>query len=99
MHPTWPSGSRKPSPNRQRPRASPRNAAARNSPNGSRACTGTLSIRRRQPDPRPTYHGVVWEIFSVLLLIALGVGLLAPRLLRQRPTGDSLSGPLLVTGV
>jgi hypothetical protein len=41
----------------------------------------------------------VWEILSVLLLIALGVGILAPRLFRQRPSGDSLSGTLLITGV
>jgi hypothetical protein len=41
----------------------------------------------------------VWEILSVLLLIALGAGLLAPRLFRQRPSGDSLSGTLLITGV
>ena len=46
-----------------------------------------------------SYHGVVWEILSVLLLVALGIGLLAPRLLRQRPSGDSLSGTLLITGV
>ena len=38
--------SRRPSRSRPSPRASPRNAAARNSPNGSRRCTGTLSIRR-----------------------------------------------------
>ena len=41
----------------------------------------------------------MWEILSVLLLIALGLGLLAPRLFRQRPSGDSLSGTLLITGV
>ena len=41
----------------------------------------------------------MWEILSVLLLIALGVGILAPRLFRQRPSGDSLSGTLLITGV
>ena len=41
----------------------------------------------------------MWEILSVLLLIALGAGLLAPRLFRQRPSGDSLSGTLLITGV
>jgi hypothetical protein len=41
----------------------------------------------------------VWEILSVLLLIALIVSLLAPRLLRQRASADSLSGTLLITGV
>ena len=35
----------------------------------------------------------------MLLLIAIGVGILAPRLFRQRPSGDSLSGTLLITGV
>jgi hypothetical protein len=42
---------------------------------------------------------VVWEIFSVLLLIAIAVSLLAPRFIRQRASGDSLSGTLLITGV
>jgi hypothetical protein len=41
----------------------------------------------------------VWEILSVLLLIALVVGLLAPRLFRLRPSRDALSGTLLITGV
>jgi hypothetical protein len=42
---------------------------------------------------------VVWEFFTVLLLVAVGVSLLAPRLFRQRPVADSLSGTLLITGV
>jgi hypothetical protein len=41
----------------------------------------------------------VWEFFSVLLLVALGAGLLAPRWLRQRQGSDWLSGTLLITGV
>jgi hypothetical protein len=41
----------------------------------------------------------VWEIFSVLLLVALGAGLLAPRWFRQRQGSDWLSGTLLITGV
>jgi hypothetical protein len=41
----------------------------------------------------------VWEILSVLLLLAIVAGLLAPRLLRQRPSSDALSGTLLITGV
>jgi hypothetical protein len=41
----------------------------------------------------------VWEILSVLLLVVVAVGMLAPRLLRQRASGDSLRGTLLITGV
>jgi hypothetical protein len=41
----------------------------------------------------------VWEILSVLLLLALGAGFLAPRLFRQRPGAGWLSGTLLITGV
>lgn len=41
----------------------------------------------------------MWEILSVLLLLAIIAGLLAPRLLRQRPSSDALSGTLLITGV
>ncbi len=41
----------------------------------------------------------MWEILSVLLLLAIGAGLLAPRWLRQRPGNDALSGTLLITGV
>ena len=54
---------------------------------------------RHQPDRRRTYHGVVWEILSVLLLLALGASFLAPRLFRRRPGAGSLSGTLLITGV
>jgi hypothetical protein len=42
---------------------------------------------------------LVWEILSVLLLVALVVGFLAPRLLRQGPGTGALSGTLLITGV
>jgi hypothetical protein len=42
---------------------------------------------------------VVWEILSVLLLLAIAAGFLAPRLFRQGPRGDALSGTLLITGV
>jgi hypothetical protein len=41
----------------------------------------------------------VWEILLVLLLIAIAVGMLAPRLFRGGPRGESLSGTLLITGV
>jgi hypothetical protein len=41
----------------------------------------------------------VWETLSVLLLVALGAGFLAPRLFRQRPGAGWLSGTLLITGV
>ena len=41
----------------------------------------------------------MWEIFAVLLLLAIGASLLAPRLFRQRPVSDALSGTLLITGV
>ena len=41
----------------------------------------------------------MWEILSVLLLVAIGAGLLAPRWFRQRPGADWLSGTLLITGV
>jgi hypothetical protein len=42
---------------------------------------------------------VVWEFLSVLLLIAIAAGFFAPRLMRQGPRRDSLSGTLLITGV
>jgi hypothetical protein len=42
---------------------------------------------------------VVWEILSVLLLLALVAGFLAPRLFRRGPRGGALSGTLLITGV
>lgn len=41
----------------------------------------------------------MWEILSVLLLLAVGGALLALPLLRQRPGNDALSGTLLITGV
>jgi hypothetical protein len=41
----------------------------------------------------------VWEIFSVLLLLAIAGFFLAPRLFRQGPGAGSLSGTLLITGV
>jgi hypothetical protein len=39
------------------------------------------------------------EVFAVLFLLAIGAGLLAPRLLRRRAGNDALSGTLLITGV
>jgi hypothetical protein len=42
---------------------------------------------------------VVWEIFALVLLVAMLVGFVAPRFFRGRPTADSLSGTLLITGV
>jgi hypothetical protein len=41
----------------------------------------------------------VWEILSVVLLVALVAGFLAPRFFRQGPRADWLSGTLLITGV
>jgi hypothetical protein len=41
----------------------------------------------------------VWEILSVVLLVAFAAGFLAPRFFRQRPPADALSGTLLITGV
>ncbi|WP_428341862.1 hypothetical protein [Mycobacterium sp.] len=41
----------------------------------------------------------MWEILSVLLLLAIGASFLAPRLFRQRPDAGALSGTLLITGV
>ena len=38
-------------------------------------------------------------MLSVLLLIAIVAGLVAPRLIRRGPRRDSLSGTLLITGV
>ncbi|WP_422204236.1 hypothetical protein [Mycobacterium sp.] len=38
-------------------------------------------------------------MLSVLLLISIAVGILAPRLFRRGPRGESLSGTLLITGV
>jgi hypothetical protein len=41
----------------------------------------------------------VWEILSVVLLVAFAAGFLAPRFFRQGPPADVLSGTLLITGV
>jgi hypothetical protein len=41
----------------------------------------------------------VWEILSVVLLLAIVTSFLAPRLFRQRPGAGWLSGTLLITGV
>jgi hypothetical protein len=41
----------------------------------------------------------VWEILSVVLLVAFAAGFLAPRFFRQGPPADALSGTLLITGV
>ena len=38
-------------------------------------------------------------MLSVLLLVAILAGFVAPRLIRRGPRGDSLSGTLLITGV
>ena len=46
-----------------------------------------------------SYHGVVWEMLSVLLLVAILAGFVVPRFIRQGPRRDSLSGTLLITGV
>jgi hypothetical protein len=50
-------------------------------------------------DRSPSYHGVVWEIGVLLLLVAILAVFLAPRFIRRRPRADALSGTLLVTGV
>jgi hypothetical protein len=41
----------------------------------------------------------VWEILSVVVLVAFAAGFLAPRFFRQGPPADALSGTLLITGV
>jgi hypothetical protein len=46
-----------------------------------------------------SYHGGVWEMLTVLLLVAMLAVFLAPRLMRRGPSGDSLNGTLLITGV
>jgi hypothetical protein len=46
-----------------------------------------------------SYHGVVWEFLTLLLLVAMLAVFLAPRLMRRAPRGDALSGTLLITGV
>ncbi len=46
-----------------------------------------------------SYHGVVWEMLTLLLLVAILAVFFAPRLMRRAPRGDALSGTLLITGV
>jgi hypothetical protein len=46
-----------------------------------------------------SYHGVVWEIGSILLLGGILAMILAPRFIRRRQPGDALTGTLLITGV
>jgi hypothetical protein len=46
-----------------------------------------------------SYHGVVWEIGSILLLGGILAMILAPRFIRRGQPGDALSGTLLITGV
>ncbi|MDT5023561.1 MAG: hypothetical protein QOG47_1099 [Mycobacterium sp.] len=41
----------------------------------------------------------MWEILSVLLLLAILAGFLAPRMFRRGPGAAPLSGTLLITGV
>jgi hypothetical protein len=41
----------------------------------------------------------VWEFFSLLLLVTVAAGFVAPRFIRQGPRGTTLSGTLLITGV
>jgi hypothetical protein len=51
------------------------------------------------PVPSRSYHGVVWEIGVLLLLVAILAVFLAPRFIRRGPRAEALSGTLLVTGV
>ena len=46
-----------------------------------------------------SYHGVVWEIGAMLVLVTVLVLILAPRLIRRGPRADALNGTLLITGV
>jgi hypothetical protein len=47
-----------------------------------------------------SYHGGVWEIGILLLLVGALVLLLGPRIMRRRGIGDDMAhGTLLVTGV
>ena len=46
-----------------------------------------------------SYHGVVWEIGVLLLLVGVLAVILAPRFIRRGPRSDALSGTLLITGV
>jgi hypothetical protein len=41
----------------------------------------------------------VWELLTLLLLVAILAVFLAPRLINRAPRGDALSGTLLITGV
>jgi hypothetical protein len=52
---------------------------------GNHACSPTMAF--------------VWEFGMLLLLVAILVGFLAPRLIRRGPRADRLNGTLLVTGV
>jgi hypothetical protein len=55
--------------------------------------------RRRRDSWLQSYHGVVWEIGMLLLLVAILAMFVAPRLIRRGPSADQLSGTLLITGV
>jgi hypothetical protein len=46
-----------------------------------------------------SYHGVVWEIGALLLLVGVLAVILGPRFIRRGPRSDALSGTLLITGV
>jgi hypothetical protein len=46
-----------------------------------------------------SYHGVVWEIGAMLVLVTVLVLILAPRFIRRGPRADALNGTLLITGV
>lgn len=46
-----------------------------------------------------SYHGGMWEIGVVLLLVGTLLLIASPRLFRRRAVADALSGTLLVTGV
>lgn len=41
----------------------------------------------------------MWELLTLLLLVAILAVILAPRLMRRRPRRNALSGTLLITGV
>ncbi|MGA8328906.1 MAG: hypothetical protein WB777_06395 [Mycobacterium sp.] len=41
----------------------------------------------------------MWEILSLVVLVAFVAGFLAPRFFRRGPRADWLSGTLLITGV
>jgi hypothetical protein len=41
----------------------------------------------------------VWELFSLVLLVSIAVGFVAPRFIGRGPRGTTLSGTLLITGV